>query len=170
MCKTHFCPNENRCFGGVLIVLLHTLPLTLQGGSITAHNKHPVFGRKSQEVNVYYWTFIGGDGRAEIRNVDLILRFPFLIAVATLKGGGDWNIPLGPFASHVCTHACADLFTYRFVWKVYLISKHVEGEAKPEMNPSHLPSTDTLYQMQYHKQSTVTWGMSVMVFKHVHVS
>lgn len=46
--------------GGGLIVLLHTLPLTLQGGSITAHNKHPVFGRKSQEVNVYYWTFIRG--------------------------------------------------------------------------------------------------------------
>lgn len=37
-------------------VLLHTLPLTLQGGSITAHNKHPVFGSQTQEVSVYcYW-------------------------------------------------------------------------------------------------------------------
>lgn len=44
-------PGENRW--SFLSVLLHTLPLTLQGGSITARNKHPFFGRKAQEMHVY---------------------------------------------------------------------------------------------------------------------
>lgn len=61
-----------------------------------------------------------GGGRAEIRNVDLILCFPFLIAVATLKGGEERNIPLGPFASHICTHTCADLFTYIDLFEKYI--------------------------------------------------
>lgn len=152
-----------------LFVFLHTLPLTLQGGSITAHNKHPVFGRKSQEVNVYCWTFLEVWAGAKIRNVDLILCFPFLIAVTMLKGGEERNIPLGPFASYMHTCMCRPPHIYsRCVWKVFLVSKHAEGKAKLEMNPSHLPTTDSLYQMQYHKQSIVTWGVSVMVFMHVH--
>ena len=56
-------PSENRWifffFFFFLNILLHTLPLTLQGGSITAHNKHPVFGSKAQEVSVYcYWACV----------------------------------------------------------------------------------------------------------------
>lgn len=62
-----------------------------------------------------FWQKIPGSERlllrAEIRNVDLISCFPFLIAVAALKGGEERNIPFGPFASHICTHACADLLT-----------------------------------------------------------
>lgn len=49
-------PSENRW---VFCVLLHTLPLTLQGRSITARNKHPVFGSQAQEVSVYcYWACV----------------------------------------------------------------------------------------------------------------
>lgn len=54
VCKLSWFPLVKT--DGVFCVLLHTLPLTLQGGSITARNKHPVFGSQAQEVNVYcYW-------------------------------------------------------------------------------------------------------------------
>lgn len=35
--------KNSSCFFLFLSILLSTLPLTLQGGSITARNKHPVF-------------------------------------------------------------------------------------------------------------------------------
>lgn len=44
-------PSENRWV--FLSILLHTLPLTLQGRSITAHNKHPVLAVRPRK-----WVFI----------------------------------------------------------------------------------------------------------------
>lgn len=60
MCaSSHVCPSENRW---VFSIFLNTLPLTLQGGSITTCSKHPVFGTQAQEVSVYcYWACVSLD-------------------------------------------------------------------------------------------------------------
>lgn len=50
--KRHWSPGKEQ-MGAFAAFLPHTLPLTLPGGSITAHNKHPVFGSEAQEVSVY---------------------------------------------------------------------------------------------------------------------
>lgn len=101
-----------------------------------------------------------------VMNVDLILCFPFLIAVAMCKGGEERNIPFGPFASYICTTSMSRPPLVHVLEKHIWYPNKLKAKRSLKWIPPTFPSTDTLYQMQYHKQSMVTWGMSVMVFMH----
>lgn len=130
-------------------VLLHTLALTLQGGSITAHNKHPVFGSKAQEVSVYcYWACVShwimkgrwGVGQAKMNNVDLISGFPFFDC--SLNKGRRGQRRASP-------HRCLPVFFYSST-QTYIRIKHT---CDVQTTCPALLTADALHQMQYHKQA-----------------